>query len=109
MRDSTVLPDLRMLPTENLIPHEEVDPRRVERLCQRLQSERLLKNPPLVASIPDTERYVILDRANRTMALVAMGIPHVVAQVVDYQNPEIILDTWYHVVSGLDIQEFEDE
>lgn len=109
MRDSTVLPDLRMLPTKKLIPHEEVDPRRVERLCLRLQAERLLKNPPVVASIPDTERYVILDGANRTMALLAMGIPHVVAQVVDYQNPEIILDTWYHVVSGLDIQEFEDE
>jgi hypothetical protein len=109
MRDSTVLPDLRMLPTENLIPHEEVDPRRVERLCQRLQAERLLKNPPVVASIPDTERYVILDGANRTMALLAMGVPHVVAQVVDYQNPEIVLDTWYHVVSGLDVQEFEDE
>jgi hypothetical protein len=108
MRDSTVLPDLRILPTKNLIPHEEVDPRRVDRLCQRLQAEGMLKNPPIVAAIPDTDCYVILDGANRAMALVAMGIPHVVAQVVDYHNPEIVVDTWYHVVSGLDIQAFED-
>ena len=57
-----------------------------------------------MAAIPDTDCYVLLDGANLSMALVAMGVPHVVAQV---HNPEIIVDSWYHIVSGLDIQEFE--
>ena len=39
MHDSTVLPDLRMLPSSLLVTHEDWDPRRVERLSQRIQQE----------------------------------------------------------------------
>ena len=108
MRHSTELPDLRMLPTELLIPHEDSDPRRVDKLCDRLKYEGCLKNPPIVASIPGTNKYVILDGANRVMALKKMGVPHVVAQLVSYADTDLILDTWYHVVSGMKIEEFEE-
>lgn len=107
MRDSTVLPILRMLPSSRLRPHEEHDPRRLERLCNRLRKEALLKNPPVVAEIPGTELFVVLDGANRALAFQAMGISHIVAQVVSYTEPSVILDTWYHVVSGMKILEFE--
>ena len=108
MRDSSVLPDLRMLATELLVTHEDCDPRRVEKLSYRILEEGCLKNPPMVAAIPDDERYVVLDGANRTMAFAHLHIPHMVAQLVDYQNPEVVLDTWYHVVSGMGLEEFED-
>lgn len=107
MRDSTALPELRMLASEMLVPHEEVDPRRIERLSQRIRAEGVLKNPPVVAHIPDSDQYVILDGANRAMAFVKLGIPHIVAQLVDYNLPGLILDTWYHVVSGMPLIEFE--
>jgi hypothetical protein len=107
MRDSTALPELRMLASEMLVPHEEVDPRRIERLSQRIQAEGVLKNPPVVAHIPDSDQFVILDGANRAMAFVKLGIPHIVAQLVDYNLPGLILDTWYHVVSGMPLDEFE--
>ncbi len=107
MRDSTALPELRMLASEMLVPHEEVDPRRIERLSQRIQAEGVLKNPPVVAHIPDSDQYVILDGANRAMAFVKLGIPHLVAQLVDYNLPGLILDSWYHVVSGMPLDEFE--
>lgn len=106
MKDSTELPDLRMLPTESLLPHEDFDPRRVERLSQRIEKERRLKNPPIVAQIPGTDNFVILDGANRVMAFVAMQVPHMVAQVVSYGDPGVELDTWYHVVAGMQLNEF---
>jgi len=108
LRDSTVLPVLRMLPVSMLVSHEDVDPRRTEKLSQRLLDEGRLKNPPVVASIPATDQFVILDGANRAMAFVQMGIPHIVAQVVSYADPGVVLDTWYHVVSGMPLAEFEE-
>jgi hypothetical protein len=107
MIDSTVLPDLRMLPTQALVPHEDCDPRRVEKLCLRVRQEQRLKNPPVVAPIPGTDRFVILDGANRALTFVALDIPHIVAQVVHYGEPGLILDTWYHVVAGMELDEFE--
>lgn len=109
MRDSTILPDLRILPTDRLLVHEDCDPRRIERLSARLQEEAIIKNPPIVAPIPDTDEYVVLDGANRCLSFSALGIPHIVAQVVSYDDPDVILDTWYHVVSGMQIHEFEQE
>ncbi|MBN1147449.1 MAG: hypothetical protein JXA78_09345 [Anaerolineales bacterium] len=107
MQNSTALPSLRMLPTALLIPHEDYDPRRAEKLSRRILEEGLLKNPPVVAAIPGTERFVVLDGANRTMAFQAAGIPHIVAQLVSYDDPGVILDTWYHVVSNMALEDFE--
>jgi len=96
-----------MLPAKKLIPHEDCDPRRVDRLSQRLQEEGILKNPPVVAQLPDSDKYVVLDGANRALAFASMGIPHIAAQLVSYEDSGVELDTWYHVVSGMDIAEFE--
>lgn len=86
----------------DLCPHEDFDPRRVERLAGRLKEEGRLKNPPVVARIPDTQRFVVLDGANRVMAFRYLGIPHIVAQVVSYDDPAVTLETWHHVVCGMD-------
>jgi hypothetical protein len=108
MRDSRVLPDLRILPASSLATHEDSDPRRVDKLKERLSQEGRLKNPPIVTPIPGTDRFVVLDGANRTNALTKMGAPHVIAQVVSYGDPGVELDTWYHVVAGMDLAEFEE-
>jgi hypothetical protein len=107
MQDSTVLPELRMLPTGKLLPHEEIEPRRVERLSVRLREEGVQKNPPVVAAIPGTDQYVVLDGASRSMAFARMGVPHMVAQLVSYDGPGVTLDTWYHVVCRLAVEDFE--
>lgn len=107
MQNSTALPDLRVLPVERLLPHEDHDPRRVERISRRLLEEGLLKNPPVVAPIPGKEDFVILDGANRTLGFATAGIVHIVAQVVSYADPGVSLDTWHHVVSGMPLDKFE--
>jgi hypothetical protein len=107
MQNSTALPKLQVLPSTWLVPHEDVDPRRTEKLSRRILEEGLLKNPPVVAEIPGCERYVVLDGANRAVAFQMVGVAHIVAQVVSYADPGVILDTWYHNVSGMALDEFE--
>lgn len=101
----TEIPDLRLVPAEAVVLHEEVDERRVKPLVERLNQDGLLKNPPVVAPLPDTNRYVVLDGANRTTALWHMEMPHHLVQVVDYA--EVELDTWGHLIVGLTEKEFE--
>ncbi len=108
-RQSESLPILEIVPTEHLILHENADPRRVERLVQRFQVDKRLKNPPVVVPIRDSENYVVLDGANRVSALRALDALHVVVQVVHYDDPGVELDTWYHVVAGISQDTFTHE
>jgi hypothetical protein len=100
------LPDLRILPVGDLLLHEQHDVQRSEPLAMRLAADGVLRNPPIVAPVPGEPRFVVLDGANRVTALMSMGIPHVVTQVVDYEDEELILDTWYHLVSDVPREEF---
>ena len=100
------LPDLRILPVSSLLLHEQHDAQRSEPLAMRLAADGILRNPPIVAPITGEPRFVVLDGANRVTALQSMGIPHVVAQVVDYEDEDLILDTWYHLVSDLSREDF---
>jgi len=34
-------------------------------------------------------------------------MPHIVAQLVRYEEPHVVLDTWYHVVAGMPLDDFE--
>jgi hypothetical protein len=98
-----VLPDLRIVATDALTPHEQADRQRSEPLARRLQAEGLLRNPPVVTALgtPDG-RFVILDGANRYTAATVLELPHLLVQVVDYDDPALRLSTWYHVVAGCD-------
>jgi hypothetical protein len=90
---------LRIVHSKELIGHEEVDPSRVERLVRRLQSDGVLKNPPVVARAG--LQHVVLDGVTRVAALRKLGIRDVLVQIVDYDGPGIDLHSWCHVVVGM--------
>lgn len=93
------LPDLRIVETELLQPHEEVDGSRLEPLMNAIRKDGMLKNPPVVAPLRgESERYIVLDGANRTMALQQMSVPHTLVQVVQPHHESIQLRTWNQVV-----------
>jgi hypothetical protein len=100
-----VIPDLRIVPTDSLIPHEEHDPQRSAPLIERIRAAGIWLNPPVVAPL-DAERYVILDGANRHFALKTLGYPHILVQVVNYESSAVQLETWHHVISGISWFEF---
>jgi hypothetical protein len=100
---SPFLPKLKILPVEQLLPHEHHDQQRVLPLIKSLDSDGFLRNPPVVTPLnDDQERYVVLDGANRTAAFQMMGCPHIVVQVVEPDNPGLRLKAWNHVVWGLE-------
>ena len=96
------LPTLRILPLPSLVLHEDHDNQRTLPLVQRLRKAGMLRNPPMVMPLEDgTDRYMVLDGANRVTALTEMEFPHIVAQVVKGNDPHVLLQTWNHVVWGM--------
>lgn len=102
------LPDLRFVPVEALIPHEQHDPFRSAPLVARLREEGVLRNPPIVTPLPPgDDRFVVLDGANRVTAAAAADLPHLVVQVVRYEDPGLKLTTWHHALTELAAADFE--
>jgi len=96
------LPNLRILPIESLILHEDHDMQRTLPLVEKLRAQGILRNPPIVMPLMDgTKRYMVLDGANRVTSLRGMEFPHIVAQVVNVDDPHVNLHTWNHVVWGM--------
>ena len=95
------LPHLAIMHLADLVPHEQADPRRVARLSERLRQDGILKNPIIAAPLPESAQAVVLDGANRTAALHAVGVRDALVQLVDYHDPGVRLTTWYHLISGM--------
>lgn len=95
------IPTLRVVPLGELVLHEEIDPQRAQGLKERIRADGVLKNPPIVAPL-GVGKYVVLDGANRVAGLGALGVRDAVVQVVDYDK--VKLDTWNHLVTGIDRQ-----
>lgn len=97
------LPSLKILPLNSLILHEDHDMQRTLPLVDKLRAHGILRNPPIVMSLPDdSKRYMVLDGANRVTSLREMEFPHIVAQVVQPDDKNVVLQTWNHVIWGLD-------
>jgi len=107
VKQSTHLPNLQVVSVEKLVLHETVDERRVERLARRLDEESRLKNPPAVTHVSHSSLLMVLDGTNRVSAFKLLGIPHIVVQVVSYEDPGVELDAWNHVVAGLSEEQFQ--
>jgi hypothetical protein len=100
------LPTLEILPLALLVLHENHDRQRTLPLVDKLRAQGILRNPPVVMPLTDgTGRYMVLDGANRVTALQEMEFPHIVVQVVDHDGPNIQLETWNHVVWGMQADE----
>jgi len=99
------LPNLRILPIESLTLHEDHDMQRTLPLVEKLRAQGILRNPPIVMPLNDgTDRYMVLDGANRVTSLRALEFPHIVAQVVAANDPHVNLQTWNHVVWGMGVK-----
>jgi threonine dehydratase len=89
---------LEIVPSDLVVPHEQIDDKRVQRLMERLEEDGRLVNPPLVTFWEN--KYVILDGATRFTALKRLSYPFVIVQVVPADSNEFTLHTWYHAISS---------
>jgi hypothetical protein len=90
---------LRIVPLNDVLLHEQVEARRVDRLITQLKSDWLLKNPPIVTQYDG--KYILLDGATRVTALKRIHCRDVVVQIVDYAMPGLVLETWNHMLLDL--------
>lgn len=97
------LPTLKILPLSQMILHEDHDLQRTLPLVSKLRAQGILRNPPIVMPLTDgSGRYMVLDGANRVTSLREMEFPHIVAQVVDSDYPHVNLQTWNHIIWGME-------
>jgi threo-3-hydroxy-L-aspartate ammonia-lyase len=89
---------LQVVPAEQVVPHEHIDHKRVDRLMERLEEDGRLVNPPITTYWKN--RYVILDGATRSSSLQRLGYPYTIVQVVDAAQSAYQLYTWYHAISA---------
>lgn len=97
---------LRIVSLSDVLLHEQVEARRVERLITGLRNDWLLKNPPIVTQYDG--KYIVLDGATRTTALRRIHCRDVVVQIVDYSEPGLMLETWNHLLLDLPEDKFLD-
>lgn len=92
--------NLCIVSLQNVLLHEEIEHRRVDKLTERLRNERVLKNPPMTAQVNDngTPRYIVLDGASRTSALRKLNVRDILVQIVDYHSQQVKLDSWHHLL-----------
>jgi hypothetical protein len=101
------LPDIRLVPVNELFFHEDPDEERLLGLVSRLGAEGILKNPPIVAETDSAYRYIILDGANRVTALIKHNFTHIPVQVVNLGDPRLTIECWHHAVERYDKLFFE--
>ena len=97
-------PDLRIVPLDDILPHEELDEPRAWALVERIRADGVLRNPPIVAPIDESSadtRMVVLDGANRAFAMKHLGLTCTLVQVVRYSTGLVRLETWAHVITGM--------
>lgn len=97
----SLVPPLHVVPIGAVLRHEDVDPKRVGQIRDRITAEKIQVNP--VICIEADGRFVILDGATRTEAVRGAGLPHIVIQIVDPAT--VTLETWHHVLRDCASQE----
>lgn len=103
------LPLLVILSVDRLLLHEEHDRQRTRPLVDKIRQGGILRNPPIITPLRDrTGRYMVLDGAHRTLAFDMLEIPHILAQVVEPDDPGLNLNPWNHVLWEWETQAFID-
>jgi hypothetical protein len=99
------LPSLRVVAIESLVLHEQPDEERWKRLKMRIESDDLLKHPPIAARDHGSATHILLDGVNRVEAMRRLGARWLLVQEVDLKDDSLVLSTWHHVVEGLNIDD----
>jgi hypothetical protein len=101
------LPHLEILPVTNLLEHEWHDDQRTDPLMVRIEQSGVMRNPPIVSPLLDgSQRFMVLDGANRVAALKLLNYPDALVQVVHPDDPGLKLYNWNHVIWGMGSSQF---
>lgn len=89
-----------LIDVDKMVPHEEIVTKRLEDVKKMILDLDAVDMPIIVAPIPGTDKYLIVDGHHRWAALKELGYRKAPAIVVDYFDPGIKLETWYPAIIG---------
>lgn len=100
------LPDLAVVPIDQIRFHENPDPDICKRLAETIGNDGFLKNPPIIL-VNEKKDLILLDGANRTEAMKQLGLKHLFVQLVDIRDPLLSVSVWSHAVENVSRHVFE--
>ncbi len=89
-----------MIPLDQMLPHEEIVSKRLEDLVDLIKRLNAVDMPIILAPIPSSNKYLIVDGHHRWAALKELGARKAPAIIIDYFDPSVKLYTWYPAFSG---------
>lgn len=85
---------VELIPLDDVHPHEAVIGDELDDFCNSLKTKGVFFRPILL----DRDSHVVLDGHHRVEGLKRIGAKKVPSILLDYQNDEIELHTWYPLV-----------
>ncbi|HAN31158.1 MAG TPA: hypothetical protein DCQ06_06120 [Myxococcales bacterium] len=89
---------LQVVPIEDVLVHEGVVERQVDRIADYVQHDGVMKNPIVVAEVEDQGahkgRYIVLDGMHRVQAMSRLGCTDILVFISDYWSSQIRLASW---------------
>jgi hypothetical protein len=79
-----------LIPIKNLLPHEEIVPKRIDEILQEIKDTSGVPAPIVVAE----GSWVVLDGHHRLEALRRLGAKRVPAWLVDYDDSAVSVEKW---------------
>jgi len=102
LKENKNIHHLAIVPVDDLILHEYHDEQRTPSLVEKFQVSGVLKNPPVVLPLKSqTGGFIVLDGANRVSAFRKTGIPHILVQIVNEDDPNLAMNSWNHILWGI--------
>lgn len=80
-----IMQTLKLLAVNQLIPHEKVESRKLEKVLADLKKTQILRKPVVI----DVKSNIILDGHHRCQAFKEMGIREIPCLMVDYFSKDI--------------------
>jgi len=104
MMEQEILDALKIIPTDQLLQHEQTLPHNVAYLKETMLNIGRLVDPLIVCK----QDYVVLDGNHRLHVLRDIQAQNTAVQLVDYFDPGITIGGWYPASKEFKLEMFED-
>jgi hypothetical protein len=104
MAESEILDVLKIIPTDQLLQHEQTLPQNIGYLKETMLNIGRLVDPLII----DKEHKIVLDGNHRLHVLRDISAQNVAVQVVDYFDPGIKIGGWHPMSKDFKPEMFED-
>ncbi len=89
-----------LLSVDILLQHEELVTERLNDIMRNMESLNAVDMPIIVAPIPGSDKYLIVDGHHRWAALKELGYKKIPSVLIDYFDPKVKVYTWYPAFLG---------